>query len=520
MFAWLQFWGQANYFEFIPETSTSTWSTELEDGYLVSSLNVYPNPAAQYLSFALIDKVDGQLIEEYIVTGDTLWALSHYETPHRLTSIQGSDLQFIGVGALRVTEDLETLYSYTYKIDLQENSFELLDWEQFDRFTALYCIQPYQDGYIAMGERMDFSPTQLSLHLIDAEGDFVDFYNYPAPVDANIGIHQPVDLMIKSDTIYALVIYKDVPFGFQTEREFTGLHCIAPDGEMLWTQWIGDRDNYWVNGGGILLREDDILVSYTHNRVFDEDDQHSSNHPQSRPLFQRYSYEGELLETVSMEDYMEPGNYEIYQTQDMANGDILISGKNGSGAMIARFTDELEHLWDNRIDRYLPIVSPSRSEVHHTLPTSDGGYLCVGDYDYSPGGPIHPEGLYTGFALKLDSSGCWEEQCPSFSVGLGEQHFGPFPSGSGLRDLRVWPNPVTLDASTPLRVRVLSNARIERVEMVDMMGRISDLEFMISYSGSGNQELEIRNQELPAGLYSIRVVTSDTEVFSGKVVVE
>jgi hypothetical protein len=486
----------------------------LEDSYLTAGIRAETGATEHFLTFDYLDKESGQVLFDFNQDSDTVHSLTNRGHHAMYTKQQEISDSFIGIGNI-TTLDHVNHYAYTCRLDAETHEWELLDAEQFDRFTALYCIQPYQDGYIAVGQRQEFYPFELSLHLIDAEGLFQGYHTYDFADEAEFLL--PRDLKIHNDTIYVLVDFDDDIVGHNVDREFSGLLCISPDVELLWTRWLGDRDNYWVHGGGMVITDEDIIVSYTQPKYYDEDGQWQTNTAQSRPFFERYSFDGSLLQTRSMEDYMSPGNYRMTQTQQLGNGDILISGQNGAGGMVARFTPELEHIWDNRIDRYLPVLDPTSVDIHHTLPTSDGGYLCVGDYDYSPGGPIHPEGLYTGFALKLDSTGCWEEQCPSFSVGLGEQHFGP---STALRDLRMWPNPVQSGTSTPLGVLVPSNAMVDRVELVDMMGRISDLEFLISYSGSDNQELELRNQELPAGLYSIRVVTRAAEVFSGKVVVE
>jgi hypothetical protein len=141
--------------------------------------------------------------------------------------------------------------------------------------------------------------------------------------------------------------------------------------------------------------------------------------------------------------------------------------------------------------------------------TEDGGYIMVGEYLDG----IDPAART--WILKVDA--CGDEQW----MGCEEPN-GLFEEFEGLRvsELEVWPNPIQSGTSAPLSVRLPYRVEVVRVEIIDMFGRISDSTFLISEAGASHQKLEIRNQELSAGMYSVVVTSRDGHRYSGKFVVE
>lgn len=139
----------------------------------------------------------------------------------------------------------------------------------------------------------------------------------------------------------------------------------------------------------------------------------------------------------------------------------------------------------------------------------DGGYIMVGEFtdtsiDFNP----------RTWLVKVDACGDleWQGCAP---VGIGEwalrQAQGP---------LELWPNPIQSGISTSLNVRLPSEDPVVKVEMVDMMGRISDLSIEDLKFDNRSQILQISTPQIPSGLHTILVSVRNGQTYSAKMIVE
>jgi hypothetical protein len=90
------------------------------------------------------------------------------------------------------------------------------------------------------------------------------------------------------------------------------------------------------------------------------------------------------------------------------------------------------------------------------------------------------------------------------------------PNGIQDSKLRVWPNPLS---GAELNIGFPQEVRVERAQLIDRLGRISNSLFLISDSGT-NKKFEFQQSEMAAGLYSLILTTKEGAVYSEKVMVE
>lgn len=105
-------------------------------------------------------------------------------------------------------------------------------------------------------------------------------------------------------------------------------------------------------------------------------------------------------------------NYFPKQFQTLPDGNYLVSGYMFSKAFLLKVSPLGDPIWyrvyadpygadNNVIDEVL---------IYSTTPTSDGGFICAGEYRSDPGG-LFPNLVQSAFAMKLDEYGCLEPGC-------------------------------------------------------------------------------------------------------------
>jgi hypothetical protein len=210
-------------------------------------------------------------------------------------------------------------------------------------------------------------------------------------------------------------------------------------------------------------------------------------------------------------------DYFLYQTQLLSDGTILLSGYDTYHAFLMKVNQEGEYIWHRTIlnpdqmGEELDVYG--RFHLKGVRETSDGGFICGGEFNVFPGGEIFPGGIQTAFAMKLDGYGCLEEGCQL--VGLAEEEIGT---------LKVYPNPTTgdlrvvLPSRLPLDVRNGGRAAAE-VVVFDALGRaVSNFKFQVHTSADG-ESLNLNIEGLPNGMYVLRLLTQDS-VYSSRILKE
>ena len=212
--------------------------------------------------------------------------------------------------------------------------------------------------------------------------------------------------------------------------------------------------------------------------------------------------EGSILSQFNYGDYLPTTNtepsighqYLPTQTQMLSDGNILISGYDLSRAFFMKVSPNGDHIWHRQFynpeqnGEPLPIGFSSRFMVKGVRETSDGGFICGGEFSATPGNEIWPNGIQTAFAMKLDSFGCLEEGCQL--VGLAEEEIGVF---------EVYPNP----SSDYVDILMPEGVFSAELEIRDMQGKLLDSSSIIG---------PIHRSDLSGlakGVYLLRFVTAE-----------
>jgi len=122
--------------------------------------------------------------------------------------------------------------------------------------------------------------------------------------------------------------------------------------------------------------------------------------------------------------------------------------------------------------------------------TSDGGYICTGDLQiYS--GDIYPEFIQTGFVLKLDEYGCFEEGCQEDDPIVGVEEVT-----QAVSKLAIYPNPTNRDITIEYHLPDMPDQL--RLSIHNLTGEVVHTQSLFAHAGSVRVEL---SEYLPAGAY-------------------
>lgn len=304
------------------------------------------------------------------------------------------------------------------------------------------------------------------------------------------------------------------------DKERAVLVMIDPLGEELWRAYPGNDEEYKILPGGVVLQDDQLLVCFTDPYVYADNGDWVGNLDVS-VYFESYELSGELAGSFDFVGQIPDGNaesapvvlYDMTQMQVLDDGNILLSGYSRFRGHLIRLTPSGEIIWFREFTPFpLQLDNPSFYEythILHTLPTSDGGFLCTGTYRSDPR-EEYPQGIQTAIALKVDEFGCLEEGCEITSVEeLSITLSSP---------IKVWPNPVTGNHFT-LESQV--DLHIASLVLIDVQG----IRFSIEVESgkqlrSGTSSAISCDRKISSGLYTLLITTSEGVAYSLKLLFE
>jgi hypothetical protein len=307
----------------------------------------------------------------------------------------------------------------------------------------------------------------------------------------------------------------NLPTWEETKRSV--LLKLSAEGEEEWRTYLGDWEDYRIDPGGIVEVGGEIIVSYTDTDYWDDGSGQYEYYSSNTVHLVHYDLDGALLDEVSLLDeipnsVLSPGRhrYEISQMQLLDDGNLLITGTTNVGALLIKTTVASEVIWD-REHFYLPLnlnVDEQDNYIYHALPTSDGGFLCTGEYLHYPV-PGNPTSEQSAIALKVDEYGCLLPGC-QLADGLSEEVIGT---------LAVYPNPTIGDLRVVLPSRLSLDVRSGRIQLFDALGReIPDSRFIVQ-ANVDSESLLLDIAALPKGLYVLRL-TSAYGVYAARILKE
>lgn len=460
----------------------------LEDGYLVFGGGVNEDEFYFYRKHGF----DGELIDEYefildegfifMGTGgnfslkDSLGFLSRAHT-----GPQGVR----GVG-LKSNTELDTLWLKYYSL--------------YDDYTSFFTHTPVEDGYAIAGE-YGVGPGQ--------RGTFIAMLDTAGQVLWHESIHAPEEGVFRNTMISTLGDAFIVSGGELINEETIGyVEFLNPDGTLAWRH-EGDGPGIFRN---IMihqvLNDDQVVLA----QPIAHEDYPGVNDPiWTYNLMRLYSVDlinedisiiGDYLEE---EQWVRGGPTDILAVED---GLVLMGGffetpfENHSKSFICKLDTDYQLEWYTELN--YDDCSSCDNDLFDLVQAPDGGYTMVGKFD-SFEDPYDKTWL-----VKVDACGDLEWQgCEP--VGLDSYEMEVMGDG-----LEVWPNPVV--AGEVLSVRLPEELRVERVEVLDVVGRFEGLN--VTIEPSNTQTIELKDLNLSTGLYSILVTSRDGQRYSGKFIVE
>jgi len=193
--------------------------------------------------------------------------------------------------------------------------------------------------------------------------------------------------------------------------------------------------------------------------------------------------------------------YEISQMQYIDNGNILISGKSAVEGILLEIDTEGNMQW---YGHYLPFPWEENfgwhtTEINHVTQTSDGGFLCTGQY-MCPTCTMFPQGIQTAFALKVDEFGCLEPGC---QVGINQLE-------AKQNNLSIYPNP-----SKGRFIVGLPENETSTVRLFNSIGEV-----ILSEINVRGSKYNIDLTEMANGIYLINLQTKSGSIYSSKIIIE
>ena len=506
---------QGTFFEFIPGWR-SVYSEEWDNSYFISGLSsIDPFVVGDnYIQYTLLD-FSGELIDDFGFSVNE----SDYINTHSGSQTHYSNDQMILFVASTGFIDGNTSTGNLWEYNKASQETELLHSYNGDLNSRVYTIAYKNDSsFIVSGQYSDnFGTSSLFLHETDLNGE--PRWTYTTECGNNC--YNYAEHILPLDNGNTVLLYRewDYEIGNQ-DKERAVLVMLDPEGIELWRAYPGNDADYKILPGGVLEQDGELLVCFTNPRYYQENGDWATNYEGSIH-FERYQFNGELQDSFDLVGQIPNGfepilpelGYDVTQIQVLPDGNILLSGHTFIKGFLTKITHEGELLWHHTYTPYpIQLDNPNFYEytrILHTLPTSDGGFLCTGTYRSDPR-EEYPQGIQTAIALKVDEYGCLEEGCEITSV---EELSSTLSS-----PIKVWPNPVTGNEFT-LESQV--DLHIASIVLVDVQGRRFSIEVESGKQlRSGTSSAISCDRKISSGLYTLLITTSEGVAYSLKLVFE
>jgi hypothetical protein len=398
-------------------------------------------------------------------------------------------------------EDTISMKGFLMKLDSNLDTLWTREYDFFPFHTYFYTHAWDEDGFVLAGEFRNNGQQQTGTFIakVDLEGELL-WYEV---------LHEPNTGGFRNHVISVLDSGYLTSGSYFSDNLSEGItEYISPSGEL---QWSVEGEGGIIRGimKHIVKSNGDIIVSQTIGLEEIPD--------ASSPAWSYFKIRLSELDTVS-ESFS--AQHDLFESELMIAGGVtkmleiddsaliiagnhhkLIGGELHDLAFISRVNSDFSIEWYTEFS-YDP-CSTCKNVIYDMELAPDGGFTMVGAFSDQAADPYDKTWL-----VKVDACGDLEWQgCEP--VGI---------QGWEIQDskLEIFPNPVS---GNEINLRFPQEVMVEKVLMVDALGRISNSLFLISDSGT-NKKFEIQKSEMAAGLYTIIVTSKDGSVYSEKVVVE
>ena len=464
--------GQEGFFEFIPGWRAFQVIESEPGNYLTNGMISDLVPLYHYVINAVDENGTSTIHFEY--DNDSIRTIGS----ERNQSMEFIDGSFYTLGTMQS----DGLNYYAYLLEFSTDLDEVLDVHVLNECCEVgagFTLHASSDDHLMATAFYEidspFYYTYFRLSKLDLQAQELwhqDFYCTPGVFNCNI---RPIHTLETPDGGFLLT--STVVINQGGDPCYTEINSLLirtdAQGNELWRREVGD-ENYWnYPGWPVLLDNGNVLFFWTDAQLI------TSTCYTLNPLWTvRFAeieletgnilWQGDLLDELPTlaEDPLGPHGYYITKVQMLDDGNILATGYNGNSAMLLKLNPLGDLIWKRF---YLPEGGAVQAEttamdtwLFGVEPTSDGGFVGVGEFRADPFGVTWPEGYQSAFILKLDQYGCLEPGC---------QLLDALPEYSRW-NLEVWPNPYTPGSSAPLGVRLPKGLQVDHVMLVDAMGRV------------------------------------------------
>jgi hypothetical protein len=495
--------GQTTFFNFV-EGWVNSYSVEDSNGYLLLGLKDLGGGSTSHSLLYNQISLNGNFLDSWELNIDSVETTTTDLGSQIAIEIENELLIVSYFGNPSDGSANGGVFSYGIGSGLWDNLFTIDN----ELFTSLFCIEVSSDNMLLLAgfnQDVDFN-VDLHLYKTNLEGLFL--WEFISECGQSCRSYPQQILPLDNGNTVLLFREWDLSYPFYHDRERAVLVMIDPEGEELWRVYPGNYEDYKIIPGGVLEVDGELLVSFTDPRYYDDNGEWLTNW-EGTLFFERYSISGDLLDDFDFSGMIPNGSapgfpelgYQITQMQSLDDGNILVSGHTFFKGFLLKMTPEGTIIWFRIFTaRPFPEDIPEfyqYTHFHHTLPTSDGGYLCTGEYLSDPTSE-YPNGIQTAIALKVDEYGCLEAGCEV--TGIEDLHI---EKDEGL--LNIFPNP----AQSHFTLEYEIDRPFHRAEMI-VSNVLGQTEFTRSLTRS--QDQLIVQDALQPGVYlvSIRV---DSEVY-------
>lgn len=507
--------GQNTFFEFVSGWSNN-YSVEADNSYELVGLNDFEPFVLgdHFIQFVEINTT-GQIISEQEFSIDTTEFLSRDLNSQSVLNY-GAYLYLASQSGFLGTN---TVYGCLLRYNRENSEIELIKVFNDDISNYLFTLALKNDTSILIGgyQSNNAGTTSLFLHETDLEGE--PRWTYTTECGNNC--YNYAEHILPLDNGHTVLLYRewDYEIGNQ-DKERAVLVMLDPEGIELWRAYPGNDEDYKILPGGVLEQDGELLVCFTDPYVYEANGDWVGNFDVSI-YFEKYDANGNIVDYFDLVGQIADGNsteepevlYDITQVQSLSDGTILITGYSSLRGKMIKLSPSGEVIW-NRSYTPFPLQpdNPNFYEytrILHTLPTSDGGFLCTGTYRSDPR-EEYPQGIQTAIALKVDEYGCLEEGCEITSL---EELDSTLSS-----PIKVWPNPVT---GNSFNITSQLDLHIASIELIDVQGRKISLAVAgVKLLDSGTITSLSPSHTIPSGLYTLLITTSEGVAYSLKLVFE
>lgn len=433
-----------------------------------------------------------------------------------ITTIHGPTNDWINtLVKYRIYNNMDTIVTQKLEVNYPDSIFSWNSWRLYD----VTSINKLQNGNFMLsgsirGERRMRMPYFIE---IDEDLNIIkDFMVYDTILSYNV--HDFIELNDGSFLITSLCsFYGDYENVFENRSVVAR---IDSTGNFIWRNVMpigapSDR-NFWLydKPPSIALTSDSTIgMAYFQHLACPDSAGHNScsrgfsNTIVGRYRFVSFNLDGNVLVNKPISHYQTvvwngppvTTNNLVYLDKENAflfTGNHVVNNFTSNAGFVYKLSEQGDSIWLREPRLRLANPTHTKTNLHITKPTSDGGYAGIGIvfHNMDLSNPYYMNNSTRTFVFKLDSNGCYEPGiCPNSVLNV-EKAF------SSVDGVKIYPNP----ADRILNIELEGIQGECRVVLRNMQGQTIVTQTLDDTYGS-NAKTEFDVQHIASGLYIVEV---------------